>query len=468
MVAKNYTTEVLVVGGGPGGYVAAIRSAQLGKTVTLVDKGRVGGVCLNRGCIPSKALISAAESLKTIDQLSDLGIDVGKPSIDFPRMMEWKDGVVKKLINGVSTLLKRNKINVINGEAFFHGPNTVQVITENNSRLYHFKDCIIATGSSPTELPSLPFDGHQIISSTEALELKEIPEKLLVIGGGYIGLELGTAYRKLGSKVTILEGTDSLLPSVDQTLVRVVKRNLKKLGIKIVTKAMVQGCEDANGTVTVTAEVKGEKLTYTADKVLVAVGRTPNTKNLNLEQAGITTDERGFIPVNDQMRTSNDHIYAVGDITGGALLAHKASYEGKIAAEVIAGEPSSVDFKTMPFVIFSDPEIAYAGLSKNEAEEKGYELIISKVPFQANGRALSMREPEGFVQVIAEKQSKKILGIQIVGPEASTMISEAVLAIEMGISVIDISSVIHPHPTLPESLMEAADNILGNAVHVVK
>lgn len=469
MVVGDFANEVdvLVIGGGPGGYVAAIRAAQLGRKVTLVDKAELGGVCLNRGCIPSKAIISAAEHLTMIKDAKKMGIDVEGVSVDLSRLMEWKNGVVKKLTGGVSTLLKGNKVEVIKGEAYFSGKNSVKIATENDSQTYEFKACIVATGSRPAELPFLKFDGERILSSTEALNLQEVPKRLLVIGGGYIGLELGTAYSKLGSEVTILEGADNILPGVDQAMVRMVSRNLKKLGVKVHTKAKVTSGKREGDEVIVTAEVGGEEKTFTADYVLVAVGRKPNTDELGLEQAGVELDERGFIKVDKQLRTSNPDIFAIGDAAGGALLAHKASYEGKVAAEVIAGQPSEVDYVAMPFVIFSDPEIAYTGLSEKEAKEQGYDPVVSRFAFQANGRALSMEKADGFIQVIADKESKQLLGVQIVGPEASSLIAEAVLAIEMGANAEDLSLTIHAHPTLPEALMEAAEGVLGHAIHMV-
>ncbi|MDR6225944.1 dihydrolipoyl dehydrogenase [Desmospora profundinema] len=469
MVVGDFSTEVdvLVVGGGPGGYVAAIRAAQLGKKVTLVDKAELGGVCLNRGCIPSKALIHAADEVNKVKNASHMGIEVEGVRVDFSKTIQWKDEVVKKLTGGVASLLKGNKVEVVQGEVYFSGENTVKVATESNSTTYEFNHCILATGSRPTQIRSLPFDGEKIISSTEALNLKEIPEKLIVVGGGYIGLELGTAYAKLGAEVTILEGTDSLLPGTDPSMVRMVKRNLKKLGVTVVTNAMVQKADTSGNGVTVTAEVKGEEKSYSADKVLVSVGRTPNTDELGLEHAGIEADERGFIPTDKQMRTKNERVFAIGDIAGQPLLAHKASYEGKVAAEVIAGEPSEVDYRAMPFVIFSDPELAYTGLTEKEAKEEGYDVSVSRFSFAANGRALSLDAADGFFQVVADKETKQILGAQIVGPEAASLISEVVLAIEMGANAEDIALTIHAHPSLPETFMEAAEGIVGNAIHMV-
>ncbi|SFS77513.1 dihydrolipoyl dehydrogenase [Marininema halotolerans] len=469
MVVGDFANEVdvLVVGGGPGGYVAAIRAAQLGKKVTLVDKAELGGVCLNRGCIPSKALIHAGDEIHKMKNSSHMGIEVDGVTINFADMIKWKDSVVNKLTSGVGSLLKNNKVEVVQGEVYFTGEDTCKVATESNSTTYQFNHCIVATGSRPTEIKSLPFDGENIISSTEALNLSEIPAKLIVVGGGYIGLELGTAYAKLGSEVTILEGMDSILPGVDASMSRMVKRNLKKLGVEVVTGAMVQSSDKSKDGVTVTAKVKDEEKTWTADKVLVSIGRVPNTDELGLDQAGLETDEKGFIAHDEQMKTKNDKIFVIGDIAGQPMLAHKASYEGKIAAEVIAGEPSVVDYRAMPYVIFSDPELAYTGMTEKEAKEAGHDVAVSRFSFAANGRALSLDAADGFFQVVADKETKQVLGAQIVGPEASSLIAEVVLAIEMGANAEDIALTIHAHPSLPETFMEAAEGIMGNAIHMV-
>ena len=460
--------DVLVIGAGPGGYVAAIRAAQLGRKVTIVDKDALGGVCLNRGCIPSKALISAAERFLAVKEAEQMGIEVsGDVNVNMPELMKWKDGVVKKLTGGVESLLKGNQVEVISGEAYFNGTDSVRVVTDDSSQTYKFNDVIIATGSRPAELKILPFDGKRILSSTEALRLQEVPERLVVVGGGYIGLELGTAYAKLGADVTILEGTNSLLPGTDPALTQMVTRRLKKLGVKVVTEAMVQGGENKGEEVEITATVKGEETTFTADYCLVAVGRTPNTDELGLEYAQVELDERGFIKIDNQCRTNVEHIYAIGDCAGGALLAHKASYEGKIAAEAIAGMNSVIDYQAMPFVVFSDPEIAYTGLTEDEAKEQGYDPVVSRFAFQANGRALSMNDTNGFVKVVADSETKQVLGVQIVGPEASTLIGEAVFAVEMGANAEDIALTIHAHPTLTETIMEAAEGVLGHAIHMI-
>lgn len=460
--------DVLVVGAGPGGYVAAIRAAQLGKSVTIVDKAELGGVCLNRGCIPSKALISAAEQLQQIQRADEIGIEMtGEVHVNMPNLMKWKNKVVKKLTKGVGSLLKGNEVEVISGEAFFTEPNRVRVMTEEAGQTYQFNDVIIATGSRAAELPSVPFDGQRILSATGMLNLQEVPKKLIVIGGGYIGLELGTAYAKLGAEVTILESTKSLLPGTDPVVTKMVTRKLKKLGVKVVTEAMVESGENTGDEVVIKAEVKGEEQLYTADYCLVAIGRKPNTDNLGLESIGVELDERGFIKIDNQCKTNMDHIYAIGDCAGGALLAHKASYEAKVAAEVIAGQKSVIDYQAMPFVIFSDPEIAYTGFTESEAKEAGYEPVVSRFPFQALGRALSMNQTDGFVQVVADQESKRLLGVQIVGPEASSLIGEAVFALEMGANAEDLSLTIHAHPTLTEGVMEAAEGILGQSVHMI-
>jgi dihydrolipoamide dehydrogenase len=460
--------DVLVIGAGPGGYVAAIRAAQLGKSVTIVDKDALGGVCLNRGCIPSKALISAAERFVQIKEAGEMGINVnGEVSVNMPKLMEWKNGVVKKLTGGVQTLLKGNGVEIVKGEAYFTSPNSVRVVNDESSQSYKFNDVIIATGSRPAELKVLPFDGKRILSSTEALNLQEVPNRLIVVGGGYIGLELGTAYAKLGAQVTILEGTNTILPGTDPSLTKMVTRKLKKLGVTVVTEAMVQGGEVKGDEVTVRATVKGEEKTFTGDYCLVAVGRKPNTDELGLEQIGVELDERGYIKIDEKCRTNVEHIYAIGDCAGGALLAHKASYEAKVAAEVIAGMNSVIDYQAMPFVIFSDPEIAYTGLTEEQAKAEGYNPVVSRFAFQANGRALSMNHADGFVQIVADQETKQVLGVQIVGPEASSLIGEAVLAIEMGANAEDIALTIHAHPTLPETIMEAAEGVLGHAIHMV-
>ncbi|MFB0844399.1 dihydrolipoyl dehydrogenase [Paenibacillus oleatilyticus] len=457
--------DVLVIGAGPGGYVAGIRAAQLGKSVLIVDKSELGGVCLNRGCIPSKALISAAHHYEVIKHATSIGISAENVTVDWAKIQEWKDGIVKKQSGGVGMLLKGNKLQIFNGEALFINEHEARVFNDNETARYRFNHCIIATGSRPIELKAFPYGGR-ILSSTEALSLSELPKSLVVIGGGYIGIELGQTYAKFGAKVTVLEGSDSILPGFEKELSQPVARNLKKLGVEVVTEAMAQGCEQTDKDVTVTYTVKGEEHKITADYVLVTVGRRPNTDgDLSLELAGVQVGERGLIPVNEKCQTNVPHIYAIGDIVPGMALAHKASYEAKVAAESIAGLPSVVDYKVIPAVVFSDPEIAGVGLSETEAKAKGINVFTGKFPYGANGRAQSMNVTDGFVKLVGDKDTGLLIGAQVVGAEASNLIAELTLGIEMGATLEDIAMTIHAHPTLGEITMDAAEGALGHPIH---
>lgn len=468
MVVGEFTTEVdvLVIGAGPGGYTAAIRAAQLGKSVAVVDKDEVGGVCLNRGCIPSKSFISAAHQYEMMHHASDIGIRAEGVQVDFAKVQEWKNSVVKKLTGGVSSLLKGNKVQRLKGEVLFVNENEVRVIDGYDVNRYRFNHCIIATGSRPIELKAFPFGGR-ILSSTEALNLQEIPKSLVVIGGGYIGIELGQTFAKFGTEVTVLEGSDTILPGFEKEMSRFVARNLKKLGVKVYTEALAQSSEQSETGVTVTFTAKGEEKKVSADYVLVTVGRRPNTDEIGLEAIKMDMTDRGLIKVDHQCKTNVPNIYAIGDIVEGPALAHKASYEGKVAAEVIAGLPSIIDYKAIPAVVFSDPEVASVGLNETEAKEQGYEVLVGKFPYAANGRALSMNAGDGFVKIIGDKETNLVLGAQIVGPEASNLIAEVGLAIEMGTTLEDISLTIHAHPTLGEMVMEAAEGALGHAIHQI-
>lgn len=468
MVVGDFSkdVDVLVIGAGPGGYVAAIRAAQLGKSVAIVDRSELGGVCLNRGCIPSKALISAAHRYELMTQSDEIGIQADGVKVDFSKVQQWKQGVVEKLTGGVGGLLKGNKIEILQGDAFFVSEDTVSISTDEEGQRYKFNHCIIATGSRPIELKAFPFGGR-ILSSTEALALNEIPKSMVVIGGGYIGVELGQTYAKFGTKVTILEGSDTILPGFEAEASRLVSRKLAASGAEIVPNALAKEAKQTDSDVTVTYEVNGESKQVTADYVLVTVGRRPNTNDLGLESIQVTMDDRGFIDIDQQCRTSVPNIYAIGDIVKGPALAHKASYEGKIAAEVIAGQPSAIDYKAIPAVVFSDPEMASVGLDEKAAREAGYEIEIGKFNFAANGRALSMNAAEGFVKLISDKASGLLLGGLIVGSEASNMIAEIGLAIEMGTTLEDIALTIHAHPTLGEIVMETAEVALGNPIHQI-
>ncbi|MFA1818714.1 dihydrolipoyl dehydrogenase [Virgibacillus oceani] len=468
MVVGDFPIEVdtLVVGAGPGGYVAAIRAAQMGQKVTIVDKEALGGVCLNVGCIPSKALIEAGHMAQKAFGNEELGIKTENVSIDFAKVQEWKGGIVNKLTSGVEGLLKGNKVDILNGEVYFVDKNTAKVMDEKNSQTYTFNNAIIATGSSPIEIPSFKFS-DRVLDSTGALSLEKIPEKMVVIGGGYVGTELGSAYANFGSKVTILEGAKDILGGFEKQMTQVVKKQLKKKDVQVVTEAMAKGVEEKEDGVTVTYEVKGKEETVDADCVLVTVGRRPNTEEIGLEQAGIETDDKGLIKINDQCRTSVDNIYAIGDVVAGPALAHKASYEGKVAAEVISGEKSVIDYIGIPAVAFTDPELATVGYNEKEAKDAGYKVKASKFPFAANGRALSLNSTDGFLKLVTREEDGLVIGAQVAGPNASDMIAEVGLAIEAGMTAEDIALTIHAHPTLGEITMEAADVALGTPVHTM-
>ncbi|WP_085992520.1 dihydrolipoyl dehydrogenase [Oceanobacillus senegalensis] len=468
MVVGDFPVEVdtLVVGAGPGGYVAAIRAAQLGQKVTIVDKGALGGVCLNVGCIPSKALIQAGHMVEGAHGSEDIGITTKEVSVDFDKVQAWKGSVVNKLTSGVEGLLKGNKVDIVKGEAYFVDANTAKIMDEKNSQTYKFNNCIIATGSTPIEIPTFKFS-DRVLDSTGALNLKEIPKKLVVIGAGYVGTELGTAYANFGTEVTFLEGAKDILGGFEKSMTQLVKKGLKKKGATVITEAMAKGVEETKDGVKVSYEVKGKEEIIEADYVLVTVGRRPNTSEIGLEQVGIELDEKGLIKVDKQSRTTVKNIYAIGDIVPGAPLAHKASYEGKIAAEAISGEKSEVDYIGIPAVAFVEPELAMVGLTEAQAKEEGYDVKVGKFPFAANGRALSLNNTDGFLKLITRKEDGLILGGQIAGPNASDMISEIGLAVEAGMTAEDLALTIHAHPTLGEITMEAAEVALGSPIHIM-
>ncbi|WP_367305827.1 dihydrolipoyl dehydrogenase [Alicyclobacillus acidocaldarius] len=459
--------EVLVIGAGPGGYVAAIRAAQLGKSVTIVDKAELGGVCLNRGCIPSKALISAAHHYEAAKESPFPGIET-TATFDFKKVQEWKQSVVNKMTSGVQQLLKGNKVNVIHGEAFFTKPNEVRVMQENGSQRLQFQHCILATGSRPIELKNLPL-GKRVIDSTGALSLDHVPKRLVVVGGGYIGIELGQTFAKFGSQVTIIEGLDSILALFDKQMVRLVEKNLKKYNVQIETNALAQGVEETEDGVKLTYKDKdGNEKTIEADYVLVTVGRRPNTDEIGLQDAGIELTDKGLVKVDQQCRTTNPNVFAIGDIVPGPALAHKASYEGKVAAEVIAGKPSIVDYRCIPSVVFSDPEMASVGLTEEEAKKEYGQVAVGRFPYAANGRATALNATDGFIKLVANKENGVLVGAQVVGVEASNIIAELGLAIEMSATLEDIALTIHAHPTLGEMVMEAAEVGLGEPIHIIK
>jgi dihydrolipoamide dehydrogenase len=460
-------TDTLIIGSGPGGYVAAIRAAQLGQKVTIVEKATLGGVCLNVGCIPSKALIAAGHRYETAKHSDGIGIQAENVTVDFSKVQEWKSGIVKKLTGGVEGLLKGNKVDIVSGEAYFVDSNTLRVMNENSAQTYTFKNAIIATGSRPIEIPAFKYS-KRVLDSTGALNLKEIPEKIVVIGGGYIGTELGGAYANFGTQVTILEGTDEILGGFEKQMSALVKRNLKKKGAEIITKALAKSVNETETGVTVEYEVKGEVKSVDADYVFVMVGRRPNTDELGLEQVGIELTERGIIKTDKQCRTNVSNIFAIGDVIAGPPLAHKASYEGKIAAEAISGHPSEIDYLGIPAVVFSDPELASVGYSEKQAKDEGIEITAAKFPFAANGRALALDSTDGFVKLITRKEDGLVIGAQIAGANASDMIAELGLAIEAGMTAEDLAMTIHAHPTLGEITMEAAEVALGTPIHIIK
>jgi dihydrolipoamide dehydrogenase len=470
MVVGDFPIEVdtLIIGSGPGGYVAAIRAAQLGQKVTIVEKENLGGVCLNVGCIPSKALIEAGHRFHNVHNSEDMGISVGDVKLDFSKVQKWKGSVVEKLTGGVEGLLKGNNVEIVRGEAYFGEDSTAKIMDDKSSQTYKFNNCIIATGSSPIELPKFKFKEGKVMSSTGALALKEVPKKMVVIGGGYIGVELGSAYADLGSEVTILEGTKQILPGFEKQMSQLVSKRLKNKGVTIKTETMAQGMEETKNGVKVKAEVKGKEEEFEGDVLLVTVGRKPNTQELGLEQAGVEMDDNGLVKIDKQCRTSVSNIYAIGDIVQGPALAHKASYEAKVAAEAIAGEPMEIDYTAIPEVVFSGPELAQVGLTEQQAKDEGYEAVASKFPFQANGRALSLNETEGFLKMVTRKEDGLVLGVQIAGHNASDMISEACVAIESGMTAEDLALTIHAHPSLGEITMETAEVALGMPVHTLK
>lgn len=464
---KEMKVNSVVIGAGPGGYVAAIRLAQLGVDTLLIEKEYYGGVCLNVGCIPSKALIHVSKSYESISKMNAFGITVDKPAIDFSKAQEWKSGVVNQLTGGIKTLVTKNGGKVLEGKATLTGTNSLNVIDQDgNETKVSFENCIVATGSSPIHLPTFP-PGKRILDSTGALALPEIPKKLAIIGGGYIGLELGCVYRKLGSEVTVIEMMDTILPGFDADAIKAMARKLKKDKFKVLTGAKANGYEETDSGITIDVEVKGKAQKVEADYLIVSVGRRPNSKGVGLENAGVKVDDRGFVPVDKQMRTNVKNIFAIGDLAGQPMLAHHASYQGEIAADVIAGHGGEDTAKTCPAVVFTDPEIATVGMSENEAKEKGIEIAVGQFPYAALGKAKAMAENDGFVKVICDKKTEEILGIIIVGAQASSLIGEATIGIEMGGFLDDFGSVIHAHPTLTESLMEAAKKAKGEAIHVL-
>ncbi|MDG6928753.1 MAG: dihydrolipoyl dehydrogenase [Nitrososphaerota archaeon] len=451
--------DLVVIGGGPGGYVCAIRASQLGLKTAVVEKDRMGGECLNYGCIPSKSLVTVSKLYDRARSAEGMGVKAGKAEFDLAAAQGWKQGVVDTLVSGIERLCRGYGVSVVRGKARVEEKGRVTV--EGGGEEILAGKMVIATGSRPAELPGLAFDGKRVISSREALGLRSVPRRILIVGGGVIGMETATIYQKLGSEVTVVELTDQLLPGTDGELVRVVQRGLEGKGVRVYTRSRVLSAGGGD-EVRATVETPEGRVEVTADKVVLSVGRRPVTEGLNLEKLGVATDGNGFIVADGRMRTSVEGIYAIGDVRGPPMLAHKASREGIVAAEVAAGLPSEADWKCMPETIFTDPEIASAGL------RDGPDVRRTRFSFAALGRALAAGEAEGFVKVISDAGTGLVLGVHIVGADASNLIGEAALAIQMGATVQDIAATVHPHPTLPEALMEAAEVAAGRPIHQLR
>jgi dihydrolipoamide dehydrogenase len=463
LVKGDLHAEVVVLGSGPGGYTAAFRAADLGKQVVLIERYPVlGGVCLNVGCIPSKALLHAARVIAEADEMGHFGVVFGKPKIELDKLRDWKGSVVEKSIRGLAGLAKQRKVTVVTGTGTFTSPRMIEVRTAEGLKKVSFDHAIIAAGSQSARIPGFPYDDERLLDSTSALQLKDIPKRLLVIGGGIIGLEMACVYDGLGSKVTVVELMDGLIPGADRDLVRPLAKRIEKRYEGIHLKTKVTKLEPQKDGLKATFEGENAPAPQVYDRVLLAVGRRPNGKAIGAEAAGVNVNERGWIPVDKQQRTNVPHIYAIGDIVGEPMLAHKASYEGKIAAEVIAGHKSAFDARTVPSVAYTDPEIAWMGLTETQAKAQGVEIEKASFPWAASGRARAMARDEGLTKLILEKGSGRVLGAGIVGPNAGELIAEAVLALEMGADAQDLALTIHAHPTLSETTMFAAEIAEGS------
>jgi dihydrolipoamide dehydrogenase len=454
--------DVVVIGAGPGGYAAAFMSADLGMKTLLIDKEKnPGGACLYRGCIPSKALLHAAKIVNEAKEASHIGIDFGPPQIDVKRLAEWKNEVVGKLTGGLGQLRKARDVQHIQGTARFLDASTLEV--EGHDGPISFKHAILATGSRPVVPGPLALDSSKVMTSREALELEDIPETMLVIGGGYIGLELGTVYASLGSKVTVVEMMDGLLAGADRDLVRVLSKNVHSLMHEVLLNTRVVDMVETMRGVRVTLDPTREE---TYDKVLISVGRRPNTENLGLENTRIELDDHGFVKCDSQGRTDEPTIFAIGDISGQPMLAHRATHQGRLASEVIHGSKATFEPYAIPAVVFTDPELAWAGITEGEAKEAGIDYKVAKFPWAASGRALTLGRSDGLTKLIIDPKTERILGVGIVGPGAGELIAEGTLAIEMAATVEDLSLTIHAHPTLSETVMESADVFFGNSTHM--
>ena len=459
-------TQIVVVGSGPGGYAAAFYAADLGKKVILVERDqRLGGVCLNRGCIPSKALLHAAHTITAARESEHRGIAFANPTIDVAKLRAWKESIIAKLAGGVAQLAKMRGVQVMQGRGYFEDSKTLRLETAQGQQFINYEQAIIAVGSKSAMPKAFDLGNRRVMTSREALEIEDIPENLLVVGGGYIGMELGTVYATLGSKVVLVEALETILAGADADLARPVMNYAKKAFKEVRLKTKVGKMATSGKQIKVEFEADGQKKEEMYDRVLVAVGRTPNSADLGLDNTKVTLDEKGFIKVNEKQQTTDPAIYAIGDIAGGVLLAHKATREGRIAVEVITGEDSSSAGITIPAVVFTDPEVAWCGLTEAEARTQGRTIQVAKFPWGASGRALTYDRPDGLTKLIVDPETERVLGVGIVGHGAGELISEGVLAVEMGATVKDLALTVHPHPTLSETLMEAAEAFYGYATH---
>lgn len=464
---KALETEVLVVGGGPGGYAAAFYAADLGKKVILVEKEALGGVCLNRGCIPSKALLHVAHTIEEAELSKARGVTFGAPKIDVDKIRKWKDGIVSKLSGGIATLAKARGVDVIEGRGYFESSNECRVETAKGQTHIKFEKAILAVGSRPAVPVAFDLGNPRVMTSTGALNIEDIPKKLLVVGAGYIGMELGTVYAALGSKVTMVEAMPEIMAGADRDLVRpllkVVDESLEDIRLNVKVKKMATAKKQIKVTM---EDENGKSSDELYDRVLVSIGRSPNSDDIGLENTKIKQDDKGFVKVNTKQETDDPNIYAIGDICGGALLAHKASKEARIAVENIMGEGSVFENIQIPAVVYTDPEIAWVGLTETEAKAQGKKVKVAKFPWSASGRALTFDKAEGLTKLIVEPDTERVLGVGIVGRGAGELISEGALAVEMGATVEDIALTIHPHPTLSETVMESAEAFFGHATHL--
>ncbi|RJP60497.1 MAG: dihydrolipoyl dehydrogenase [Ignavibacteriales bacterium] len=463
--------KIVIIGAGTGGYGAAFMAADLGMDVTLIDKNaKAGGVCLQRGCIPSKALLHIAKLLNETKEAEHWGIKFGKPEIDVNRIREWKNEVISHMTGGLGQLIKQRKINFIQGTATFINSSKIKVEkAEGGTEELTFDYAILATGSVPAKVPSLDIGSKRILDSTTALEIEDIPKKLLVVGGGYIGLELGTVYAALGSKVTVVEMTSGLLPGADRDLVSILSKRVNSMMENVYLNTKVVDIKETKSGLKVTFEGdKVEEKEQTFDKVLVSVGRKPVTQGLGLENTKIQLDDKGFVKVDSQRRTDDPNIFAVGDIVGNPMLAHKATAEGKVVAEVIAGHKVVFEPAAIPAVVFTDPELAWVGLNETEAKEKGIKIEVAKFPWAASGRAKTLERLDGLTKLIIDPETERILGMGIVGAGAGELIAEGTLAVEMAALAKDVALTIHAHPTLSETVMESAESYFGEATHIYR